>query len=287
MIRNLVLRNLGFAALAVFLAASVAQARDQFDGLDLTDDSSEPKPDEAQDGLDLTTPQPATPAPTPAAPQARAPDATTSATRERDITQEDRVKSVQRKLYMKRHRFELAPYLAVNVNDPFYTKMGGALRAAFYPHDTLAISARFTLLSTSPTDDVRIAKRTFNSRIFFSVPEWTLLADAEWSAIYGKVAIFNSILHFDGYLLAGAGVVYTETSGSDDASRAGVKPAFDLGLGLRFITTDWLAVNVSLINTTYIDVPAGSAKGSTQNVMLVNAGVSIFFPFKSTFREAE
>ena len=30
---------------------------------------------------------------------------------------------------------------AVNVNDPFYTKVGGAIRAAFYPHDTLAVSA--------------------------------------------------------------------------------------------------------------------------------------------------
>lgn len=293
MIRNLVLRNLAFALLVVLLAGgSRAFARDQFEGLDLSG-GDEPKKEEPkkEDELDLTTPAPTTTtsstttSPAAATGDKKAEKDTTAV--ERDITQDDRVKSVQRKLYMKRNRFELAPYIAFNVNDPFYTKIGGAIRAAFYPHDTLAISARFTLLNTLPTEDVRTAKRNFNSRIFFSVPYWTAMVDAEWSPIYGKVAIFNSILHFDGYLLAGGGVTFTETSASTDPNKAGVKPAFDLGVGFRFITKDWLAVNVALINTSYVDVPTGSAKGSTQNIMLVHAGVSIFFPFKSTFREAE
>src|SRR4051794_20980289 len=34
---------------------------------------------------------------------------------ERDITREDRVKSVQRKVYLKRHRFELAPFISVSL----------------------------------------------------------------------------------------------------------------------------------------------------------------------------
>ena len=212
---------------------------------------------------------------------------------ERDTTQDDRVKSVQRKLYTKRGRFELAPAFVINVNDAYYTKLGGAIRAAFYPHDSLAISARFSLLQTSPTDDVKTAKRNLFSRIFFSVPIWSVMGDLEWSPLYGKVAFFNSILHLDGYLVGGGGVVYTETSGahnedgSPDLARTGVKPAFDLGVGLRFVAKDFLAVNVALINTTYADVPTGSTKAVTQNLMMLQAGVSIFFPFKSTFREAE
>ncbi len=298
MIHNLLPRSLAFAALALLLlGGGRAQARDQFEGLDLTGGDEPAKQPPAKDApkpvdeLDLTQPAApppaATPAPTTPAARTVAKPKDDSVAVERDITQDDRVKSVQRKLYLKRHRFELAPYFAVNVNDPFYTKLGGAIRAAFYPHDTLAVSARFTLLNTQPTEDVRTAKRNFNSRIFFSVPAWTAMADVEWSPIYGKVAIFNSILHFDGYLLGGGGVVFTETSASTDPNRAGVKPAFDLGIGFRFITKDWLAVNVALINTAYVDVPTGSVKGSTQNIMLVHAGVSIFFPFKSTFREAE
>ncbi len=217
---------------------------------------------------------------------------------ERDTTQDDRVKSVQRKLYTKRGRFELAPAFVINVNDAYYTKLGGAIRAAFYPHDSLAIAARFTLLQTSATDDVKTAKRNLFSRIFFSVPYWSVMGDLEWSPLYGKVAFFNSILHLDGYLIGGGGVVYTETSavalpgappqadGSPAAPR-GVNPAFDLGLGLRFVVKDFVAVNVALINTAYVDTPAGTTKGVTQNLMTINAGISIFFPFKSTYKEAE
>lgn len=273
MIRNLT------AALCVALLGGGGPAFAQFEGLDLSEDAKKDEP--KKDELDLSAPPPSkveSARPAEAAKKSDAPAV------ERDTTVEDRVKSVQRKLYMKRGRFELAPYFVINVNDAYYTKLGGAIRAAFYPHDSLAISARFTLLQTLPTDDVRTAKRNLNSRIFFSVPQWTAMGDIEWSPIYGKVSIFNSILHLDGYLVGGAGVVYTETSSAPGRT---VNPAFDLGLGLRFVVKDFLAANVGLINTTYVDTPTGTTKGVTQNLMLVHAGLSIFFPFKSTYQEGE
>ena len=267
------------------LVAAPGWAQNQFEGLDLSSDTpkkEEPKKGEPRkDDLDFSA---TTPAPTRAEAPPPRPEGEAA---ERDVTQDDRVKSVQRKLYLKRGRFELAPAFVVNVNDAYYTKLGLALRGAFYPADTLAISVRFTLLDTIPTDDVRTAKRNLSSRIFYSVPRWGLAADAEWSPLYGKVAIFNSILHFDGYLAAGAGVMFTETSFSTDPTRAGPKPAFDLGIGLRFVAKDFLAVNLGLIDTAYADIPTGTTKASLQNVMLLTAGVSIFLPFKSTYREAE
>jgi hypothetical protein len=48
-----------------------------------------------------------------------------------------------------------------------------------------------------------------------------------------------------------------------------------------------VAANAMLINTTYVDTPAGTTKGGTQNLLAVYVGLSIFIPFKSTFREAE
>jgi outer membrane beta-barrel protein len=135
-----------------------------------------------------------------------------------------------------------------------------------------------------PSDDVRTAKGTFNSKIYNSVPEWSAMGDLEWSPLYGKVAFLNSILHFDGYLLAGAGVVRTETSALPDR---GLNPAADLGLGMRFVAKDFVAVNVALINTSYVDQPLGSSKGAIQNMMTLNAGISLFLPFKSTGRDAE
>jgi len=145
-----------------------------------------------------------------------------------------------------------------------------------------------------PSDDVRIAKRTFQSRIFYSVPQWSAMGDVEWSPLYGKVAFLNSILHFDAYLLGGMGVMNTETSSIETTNPVtsvvetrGPNLAADLGLGLRFVARDFLAVNVAFINTTYVDQPLNTSKGATQNIMTLNAGISIFFPLKSTGREAE
>jgi len=203
---------------------------------------------------------------------------------ERDTTVEDRVKSVQRKVYLKKHRFELAPYVVVSLNDAYYSKFGLAVRGAYYLSDTFALSARFTSMQVIATSDAPIAKSTFQSRIFPSYPQWSVMGDGEWSPIYGKISIFNSILHIDAYVLAGFGVVRTQTSSEPGR---GPNPAGDLGLGMRVVAKDWLAFNLALIDTAYFDTPAGTTKGELQNMLMLNAGVSLFFPFKSTGREAE
>lgn len=208
---------------------------------------------------------------------------------EREITRDDRVKSVQRKVYLKKGRFDVTPMFQVSVNDPYYFKLGGSLRVGYYLADTLAISVRGSLFRVQPDDSARLARRVFNSQLFYSVPKWSVMGNAEWSPIYGKVAFLNSILHFDAYLLGGLGAVNTETSSVETSvgvSR-GPSPATDIGVGARFVARDFLAVNVAIINTTYVDQPKGTTKGAIQNLMTLNVGVSLFIPFKSTGREAE
>lgn len=264
--------------LALCLWPALALAQDQGMGLDLTQDDAN-KPEEQQP--ETTTPT-AEPPPTPAASTATpAPEPEVLPT---DITNEDRVKSVQRKVYLKKGRFELTPLVSLSVNDPYYSKFGASLRGAYYFADTLAISARASKIQVLPSADVRTAKRTFGSRIYHSVPQWSGMADVEWAPLYGKVAFLNSILHFDGYLLGGAGLVKTETSSLEGRS---LSIGADLGLGMRFVAKDFLAVNVALINTSYVDQPLGTSKGAVQNLMTINAGISLFFPLQSTGRESE
>ncbi len=272
------------AALVVLLLFSGRAFAQENLGLDLTEDEKKEDQKKKEEQKKVEN-RPGTPAPT-TAPTGASPDlsAKQSVLGERDIIQDDRVKSVQRKVYLKKSRFELAPSVATSINDPYYSKYALAVRGAYYLADTLALSARFTWMQVLPNDDVRTAKRNFQSRIFFSVPLWSMMADVEWSPIYGKVAIFNSILHFDAYLLGGAGLVNTETSALPDR---GLNVAADLGIGMRFVAKDFLAVNVALINTTYNDQPTGTTKGAMQNLMMLNAGLSMFLPFKSTGREAE
>jgi outer membrane beta-barrel protein len=239
-------------------------------------------------GLDLTDDRQKTDAPV-AKPQAAA----TQPLDEEDLTRDDLVKSIQRKVFLKAHRFELAPTFFVSVNDPYYSKYGISLRGTYFLADTLGISAHASWWQLVTTDNVNIAKANFQSRIFFSVPQWSALGDLEWSPIYGKATIFNSIFHFDLYLLAGLGVVWTETSATpvDSLVPNGPKrgPAFagEVGIGMRFIVLDWLAVNVALIDTSYGDTPAGTSLGALQNLFTINAGLSFFIPFKSTGRESE
>jgi outer membrane beta-barrel protein len=212
---------------------------------------------------------------------------------EADLTQDDLVKSIQKKVFLKAHRFEFAPSFFVSVNDPYYSKWGISLRGTYFLADTLGISAHASWWQLVTTDNVNIAKANFQSRIFFSVPQWSALGDLEWSPIYGKATIFNSIFHFDLYLLAGLGVVWTETSATPVNSldpsgpKRGPSMAGEVGIGMRFIVLDWLSVNLALVDTSYADTPAGTSLGGLQNLFTINAGVSFFIPFKSTGRESE
>jgi len=267
-------------ALCIAPAPALAQKQDDTGlGLDLSGEAKKPQ-EKAEDAAEPPAEEPP-PLPTT---DAEPPAAEPLSPAERDITLDDRVKSVQRKVYLKKGRFDLTPFVTLSVNDPYYTKVGASVRGAYYLADTLAVAVRGSVMQVLPEDDVRIAKRTFQSRIFYSVPQWSAMGDVEWSPLYGKVAFLNSILHFDAYLLGGMGVVNTEMS---KVEGRGPSLAADLGLGLRFVARDYLAVNVAVINTSYVDQPLNTSKGATQNLMTLNAGISFFFPMKSTGREAE
>jgi outer membrane beta-barrel protein len=212
---------------------------------------------------------------------------------EQSLVEDDRVKSIQRKVFLKTHRFELLPTIFVSLNDPYYSKWGGSLRGSFFFSDTLAVAVHASIYDLLPTDDVRTAKANFQSRIFYSVPKWSILGAVEWSPIYGKATIFNSIIHFDGFILAGLGALWSDTSSTPLDSKnpggptRGPNIAGEFGIGFRFMTTDWLAVNLAVINTSYVDTPAGTNKGAIQNILALNAGISLFLPFRSTGRESE
>jgi len=259
------------------LAGGTAWAQNELEGLDLTDTPKKEEPKKEEPKKDTPSASTTTTADAPPGPVKN-----TGPAVERDITQDDRVKSVQRKLYLKRFRFELAPYFLVSVNDPFFNKIGGSVRAAFHLSDTLALSVRGSVYRLLSTDDRPVAQRVLSSVVYRSVPIWSVGGNFEWSPFYGKVAFMNTIVHLDGFITAGAGVMATET-----VSISGYKPYFDIGGGLRFVVRDWVAANAMLINTTYVDTPAGTTKSGTNNMLAVYVGLSLFIPFRSTFRESE
>ena len=164
-------------------------------GLDLTD---EPKQEPAKtEPPKSETPPPQAPTAAAAAPgAAAAPDADLkpggdAKLTEVDIANEDRVKSVQRKEFLKLGRFELTPMAFMTINDAFYPKFGPGARISYFPNDSFGIALRGFAYIWTRTENVRLAKHELQSQIPYVQPKEALSLDLLWSPIYGKVALFQ------------------------------------------------------------------------------------------------
>ena len=279
----------------VWMAAALpGAAAQEAPGLDL---SQPPKPRNGdateQPPIDLSKP----PEQQPKAPQREEkPEVRPAAPfSERDVALGDKVKAVQRKGFLKRGRFEIAPVLAVTVNDAFYQKFGGGLRLAYNFQDSFALALRGVTyrkpdfsnpLSWKPapirTDNVRAGTIAFNGQILSSQIYDQLMLDGVWSPVYGKVSFLQKhIVHFDLFLAAGFGLVWTATS--EEPRKEGPGPgnskfATDLGGGLRFYPKDWMAFELGMMATLYPDRPTVGLPSTIQKVFVANVGLSFFFP---------
>jgi outer membrane beta-barrel protein len=209
---------------------------------------------------------------------APAPAAAGSPFGERDVALGDRVKAVQRKGFLKRGRFEIAPILALSVNDAFYQKIGGGLRLAYSFQDSFALAVRGSYYTPFRTDNVRAGKLAFQSQLLTSQLYSQVMMDGVWSPIYGKAAFLgDSIVHFDLFLAAGFGAAWSATS--DAPRNEGPHPAAEVGGGVRFYPKEWMAFEFGLMATFYPDQPILSVPATIQRVFVANVGVSFFFPF--------
>jgi outer membrane beta-barrel protein len=267
------------AIAALVAVASPALAADEQPGLDLTQPPAKDAPkgdDEELAPLDLSKPaQPARGAkaqqPAEEKPRAFVPFS------DKDVALGDKVKAVQRKGFLKKGRFELAPVFAATVNDAFYEKFGYGARVAYNLHDAFALAVRGTRYMKYRTDNVREGKLAFQSQLVAADIEQQLMLDGVWSPIYGKSAFLGgSIVHFDLYLLAGFGAVWSSTSGAP--LNQGAHWATDLGGGVRFYPKEWLAFDLGLLATLYPDQPVPLMPATVQRVFAATVGVSFFFP---------
>lgn len=169
--------------------------------------------------------------------------------------------SLQQRVAHRAHRFELAPSLAVSVNDPFFTRLGGALRAAFHLSETFTVAVRGAYFAAVPTDDVVVARSQLGA-VQRPLATWLAMADAEWAPMYGKFVAADSIVHFDVFAVAGLGVAVGQ-------------PAFDLGGGVRLSLRDALSFNVALIDTAYLE------RAALVHALMLSAGFAVLLPFTS------
>ncbi len=95
-----------------------------------------------------------------------------------------------------------------------------------------------------------------------------------WSPFYGKSAFYdNSLVHFDLFLFAGAGVVVAETTPNFNADpEQEIKPEGALGAGLAFFFGNHFAGRVDFRQFVFQKITGGVANPSE-----VSLGVSYFF----------
>lgn len=197
---------------------------------------------------------------------------------ERDVAIGDRVKAVQRKGFMKAHRLEVGLSVPATLNDAFYEKIGVGGKVAYNFEDSFALALRGAYYTSLRTNHVREGKLAFSSQLLQSELNGQLMLDGVWSPIYGKVAwLGSSIIHFDLYLLAGFGAVWSATSSAPRSE--GPHLATDFGGGLRFYPKSWLALDAGVIATLYPDQPVTQVPSTVQKVVAAQLGVTVFWPF--------
>ncbi len=253
------------------LAFPLAVAGEEVPGIDLNAPPEKPAPYEGK-------PSPAAPSETTAKPGKTTVLGTAlGAPGEQDAALGDRVKAVQRKGFLKRGRLQIGALFAPTVNDAFYQKYGFGGRLAYNLEDSLALGVRYTGYASVQTEYRKQAVLAFQSVLLPSKIHHEFMAEAIWSPVYGKVAFFGrGIVHFDLFLLAGAGFVLSDTS--LEPQNQGPHFATDVGGGVRFYPNDWLAFEAGLRATLYPDQTANSVPATLQKVIALNFGFSVFIP---------
>lgn len=264
---------------------TAARADDGGFGIDLSggsssSDQTKPPPDETQNpdttgdqtkptgqGIDLSAPPPDE-GKAKSAKKAKVP----KGPGDRVFTVGDRVKSVQKKLMLKKGRVEVAPAFSMSLNDAFYQKVGVGVAATYWPADNLGVFADVYYLVTAETPNVVLAKQALSSTLLVSRLKLLVAGGFQWSPIYGKIAWFDhDIIDYDFFLSAGFGMAETST---------GNHVATTFGLGQRYLVNRFLGVFFKVEDRLYPESYALRAGPVTTiaNVLTLSVGVSIFFP---------
>lgn len=194
-----------------------------------------------------------------------------------DLAQEDRIRAVSRKTFLKRERFELLPYGGFSTNDSFFRRWSLGLRGSYHLVDSLSVELGGAWNAfTEELESVGFLRRTQNAvtndALFFGM----LDGGVSFAPVYGKVAVLREwIVHFDGYVTGGLGVAL-------DSNASLLHPTVNVGVGSRIFVLPWLVVRGELRDYIYPQDRAGIS--AIQNLLMFNVGVGFYFPFDYSYR---
>jgi outer membrane beta-barrel protein len=204
------------------------------------------------------------------------------------------IKTIQKKNFMKIHRFEVGPSIGTVVNDPFLNRYIIGVVADYHVTEIFALEVQLgyaPILGEGGENDPDWKPLSKQLLLENSVsPDISKLtahgsAALAFSPIYGKAAVGRNIIAFDIYGYFGLGVTGTTDdlvalqNDGEEAVRTQnqVHPTTNIGAGARVAFNEGLAARVEGKSMSYIET-VNSTTLEMKNNFIVQANVSFFFP---------
>ena len=202
------------------------------------------------------------------------------------------IKTIQRKSFSKKGRFEASPHFAFVANDPFLNRYIVGTGINYNITEIFAVEAN---LDFSPdlgdADWKPLTKQLIEeNHVSPDISKLTYFGNVNFlfSPIYGKVAVVGrNIINFDIYGSFGMGATRTSddlkaldtTSGDDRAevSQHQTHPTTNFGGGARVIFGKNIAARLEGRSMVYIET-VNATTLEMKNNMIIQLSVSFFFP---------
>jgi len=205
------------------------------------------------------------------------------------------IKTIQKKNFMKIHRFEAGPGIGFVANDPFLNRY---IINGFFDYHITEVFALEAQLGYAPIlgsggendpDWKQLSKQLLlKNSVSPDISKLDLHGSVglAYSPIYGKAAVGRRIIIFDIYGHFGLGFVHTsddlvalQAEGEQSAidTQTQFHPTTVIGGGARIAFTPSIAARIEGKSMSYIEV-VNSTTLEMKNNLVVQAGVSFFFP---------
>ena len=201
---------------------------------------------------------------------------------------DERIRPVSGRMFTKHSRHEITPTFSLSLNDAFFSKYVAGLRYAYHFNEEWSVALRGEYAFSESAGAV--AKCDANGRDCGTPSKQDLArtpgdigmlvgADVSWAPLYGKISVLaSSVLHFDTYLLAGAGALESKIAGADRVVETKWTPEVHLGVGQRYFVTRSVVLRFELRDVLYQQEVMGRSglENDIQNQLLFTVGLSFF-----------
>lgn len=186
------------------------------------------------------------------------------------------VSVIQRRYMPKTGRFQLFGGGALLTNNPWFTTLGGSLKAGYFFSETWGVELNYMALTTSERDATKELKSNNNvGTESLTYPKQYVGADIMFVPIYGKMTWFNNrIIPFDLYFSGGYGTTLTKDDENAGTLHIATGQIFALTKGTAF---RW-DFSWNFFNAVTANANNNNKETNSFNNLFLTVGMSWFFP---------